>query len=31
MRSTYGDDVEMRQVDKIAGGMNVYEFVRAGE
>lgn len=31
MRNTYGDDVEMRQVDEIAGGMNVYEFVRAGE
>ena len=31
MRNTYGDDVEMRQVDEIADGMNVYEFVRAGE
>lgn len=31
MRNTYGDDVEMRQVDEIIGGMNVYEFVRAGE
>ena len=31
MRNTYGDDVEMRQVDEIVGGMNVYEFVRAGE
>ena len=31
MRNTYGDNVEMRQVDTIVDGMNVYEFVRAGE
>ena len=31
MRNTYGDNVEMRQVDEIACGMNVYEFVREGE
>lgn len=31
MRNTYGDNVEIRQVDEIAGGMNVYEFVREGE
>lgn len=31
MRNTYGDNVEMRQVDEIACGMNVYEFVQASE
>lgn len=30
MRNTYGDDVEMCQVDEIADGMNVYEFMREG-
>ena len=29
MRNTYGDDVEMRQVDEVDGGMSVYEFVWA--
>ena len=28
MRNTYGDDVEMQQVDEVDGGMSVYEFVR---
>ena len=28
MRNTYGDDVEMQQIDEVDGGMSVYEFVR---
>lgn len=28
MRSTYGDDVQMIQVDEIAGSMRVYQFLR---
>ena len=31
MRNTYGDDVQMTQVDEIAGGMGIYRFVQVGE
>lgn len=31
MRNTFGEDVQMVQIDEIAGGMKVYQFVRAGE
>lgn len=31
MRNTFGEDVQMVQIDEIAGGMKVYQFVRSGE
>lgn len=31
MRNTFGEDVQMVQIDEIAGGMKVYQFVKAGE
>lgn len=31
MRNTYGSEVQMIQVDEVAGSMKVYRFVRAGE
>ena len=31
MRITFGEDVQMVQIDEIAGGMKVYQFVRSGE